>query len=85
MEQFETDHIKLLSGLTREVSILTFPTTVMLPNATCTFFVTYQYKYAAEESVVCVFCVFFFFFVLFFKSIVFHDSLKLYDLAHWVS
>lgn len=60
MEQFEADHIKLLSGLTREVSILTFPTTVMLPNATCTFFVTYQYKYAAEESVVCVFCVFFF-------------------------
>lgn len=37
LEQSEADHIKLLSGLTREVAILAFPTMAILANATCTF------------------------------------------------
>lgn len=72
LEQSEADCIKLPSGFTTEITILAFPTMAILANATCTFLShinrNLQLKKGLGKK----------------KSIVFHDCLKLYDLAHWV-
>lgn len=79
LEQFEADHIKLLSGLTGEVSILAFPTVVMLANAACTFLSRISRNLQMKKVL------FWFFFSEKKKSIVFHECLQRYNLAHWVS
>lgn len=76
MEPFAADHVKLPSGLSGEVSILAFPSMAMLANAACTFLSHISRSLQMKTG---------FFFFFFFKSIVFHECLKLYNLAHWVS